>query len=230
MKNRTVFVILILILHLIGCTDFKEKKSESQNATRIMDTLSAQDAVAIQEEEHMGVFDSLARAIVDTTTLEGKREKIRNNFTAETFTRPIYDTLIDLTYDGHTDYVIGYYGLSGTGMKNRVNVYLFNPKLNAYIFNSKLSDLSNPTFYIKEKKITGFYIGNGGGGGEKMEWMKNNWVTTKIFKVDFDPENREKTEWIIEYPLTKKKEVLIRPFQMIPPKEILETEIDWDSF
>ena len=220
----------MLISLWIGCSDSKEKKSELQKATPIMDSLSAQDAIATQQEEHMGVFDSLARALVDTTTLEGKREKIRNNFTAETFIRPIYDTLIDLTYDGHTDYVIGYYGQSGTGIKNGVNVYLFNPKLNAYIFNRTLSDLANPTFYIKEKKITGFYIGNGGGGGKKLEWIKNNWVTTKRFHVDRNEEDPEQTKWMIEYPLTKKNEVIISPFQMIPTKEVLETEIDWDSF
>ena len=137
---------------------------------------------------------------------------------------PDYDTLIDLTYDGHKDYIIGYYGKSGTGIKNRVNIYLFNPKRHSYILDEQLSNLSNPTFYIKQKKITGFYIGNGGGGGSKFEWINNIWTLTKEFDVDKDGDT---TKWKISYPLKKKKNTIVRPFQMIPPEEILETDIKW---
>jgi hypothetical protein len=85
-----------------------------------------------------------------------------------------------------------------------------------------LSDLSNPTFYIEEKKITEFYIGNGGGSGSQLEWVNGKWVVTKMFKVD---ENEIKTIWKITYPLKEKTEYLARPYQMIPPKDILETKV-----
>ena len=72
--------------------------------------------------------------------------------------------------------------------------------------------------------ITGFYIGNGGGSGGKLEWINNKWTTTKEFDVDKEGDS---TKWNISYPLKKKKKVIVRPFQMIPPEEILETDIKW---
>lgn len=170
-------------------------------------------------------FDSFARAYVDTSTLKGKRNWLMNQFLIENgLVSPEYDTLLYLTYDGHKDFVIGYYGKSGTGIKNRVKVYLFDQKRHCYTLDEQLSDLPNPTFYIKEKKITGFYIGNGGGGGGRLEWINNKWTTTKKFEVDKDGDT---TKWIVSYPLKKKKEVLVRPFQGVPPEEILETGIKW---
>lgn len=172
-----------------------------------------------------GVYDSLAKAHVDTSTLKGKREWIMNHFLIENApSASDYDTLFDITYDGFNDYVIGYYGQAGTGIKNRVKVFFYDPKNNCYILNEQLSDLPNPTFYIKQKKITGFYIGNGGGGGGRLEWINNKWTTTKEFEVHKEGDT---TKWKISYPLKKKKEVVVRPFQMIPPKEILETDIKW---
>ncbi|MCC6410756.1 MAG: hypothetical protein IT270_03805 [Saprospiraceae bacterium] len=132
------------------------------------------------------------------------------------------DTLIDLNFDGVDDFIIGYYGQAGTGIKNRVNVYLFDIDKNCYTLNEQLSDLPNPTFYIKKKKITGFYIGNGGGSGSRLEWINGRWTTTKEFVVENEG---EKSLWQINYPLKNKSEKLVRPFQMIPPAEILETNI-----
>ncbi len=170
-------------------------------------------------------FDSLANVKIDTTTLAGKRQRIIKDFIIEYApSQPDYDTLFDLNYDEYEDYVIGFYGPSGTGIKNGVMVYFFSPNLNSYILNEKLSKIPNPTFYIKQKKITGFYIGNGGGRGWRLEWLKNKWTTTKEFYVYKEGDT---TKWKINYPLTKKNRVIIRPFQMIPPKEILESEIKW---
>ena len=105
----------------------------------------------------------------------------------------------------------------------QVKVYFYNVKTKFYILNEQLSDLPNPTFYIKEKKITGFYIGNGGGGGGRLQWINNKWTTTKEFEVHNEGDT---TKWKISYPMKKKKEIKIKPFQMIPPDDILETNID----
>ena len=85
-----------------------------------------------------------------------------------------------------------------------------------------MSRLSNPTFYIDQKKITQFYIGNGGGSGSKLEWINEKWVETKVFVVD---ENKIKTIWKITYPLENKSENIVKPFHMIPPEDVLETNI-----
>lgn len=160
---------------------------------------------------------------VSEETLKAKSQKLLKAFNEESqITSADSDTLIDLNYDGIKDFVIGYYGLSGTGIKNRIQAYLYDVKKHNYVLNEQLSDLSNPTFYIDQKKITEFYIGNGGGSGRKLEWINGKWVVTKMFEVD---ENEIKTVWKIIYPLKKKTEYFAKPFQMIPPKDILETNL-----
>ena len=160
---------------------------------------------------------------VDEAILKAKSQKLLKAFNAESkITSADYNNLIDLNYDNVKDFVIGYYGQSGSGIKNKVRVYLYDIKKHDYVLNNQLSDLSNPTFYIEQKKITEFYIGNGGGSGSQLEWVNGKWIATKMFEVD---ENEIKTVWKITYPLKKKTEYLARPYQMIPPKDILETNV-----
>ena len=225
--NMRSFLIFGTVIILASC-DLAERKTTEQttkdSVASYIDTMASPDS-SNESSSYSDRFDSLTRAYVDTTTLPGKRSWLMNQFLIENgLVSPEYDTLLDLTYDGHKDFVIGYYGKSGTGIKNRVKVYLFDQKRHYYTLDEQLSHLPNPTFYIKEKKITGFYIGNGGGGGGKLEWINNKWTTTKEFEVDKDGDT---TKWNISYPLKKKKEVVVRPFQMIPPEEILETGIKW---
>lgn len=160
---------------------------------------------------------------VNEATLKAKSKKLLKAFNDESkITSADYDTLIDLNYDTFKDFVIGYYGQSGTGLKNRIRVYLYDIKKHDFVLNEQLSSLSNPTFYIDKKKITEFHIGNGGGSGSKLEWINGKWIVTKIFEVD---ENEIKTIWKVTYPLKKKTENWTKPFQFIPPKEIMETNV-----
>jgi hypothetical protein len=212
------------VLIFTGCnmTERKNNPPEKDSLHIQSDSLIANET-KIEDTLETSTYDSLANAFVDTTTLKGKREWIMNHFLIDNdLVSPDYDTLFDITYDDYKDYVIGYYGRTGTGIKNRVNVYFFNSEQNCYILNEQLSDLPNPTFYIKLKKITGFYIGNGGGGGGRLEWINDKWTTTKEFDVR---NGGDSTKWKISYPIKKKTQIIIRPYQMIPPKDILETNI-----
>jgi hypothetical protein len=193
-------ILTIIILTACNRTD-NRKDIQAKDTTQHQIDTSLSNTSRIDDETETDPYDSLANAYVDTSTLQGKRRWIMNQFLVENgLSSPDYDTLIDLTYDGFQDYVIGYYGKSGTGIKNRVKVYLFNSKKQCYILDEQLSDLPNPTFYIKQKKITGFYIGNGGGGGGRLEWINNKWTTTKEFDVDKEGDS---TKWNISYPLKK---------------------------
>ena len=152
-----------------------------------------------------------------------KSQKLLEKFNSESkITTSDYDTLIDLNYDNIKDFVIGYYGQSGTGIKNKVQVYLFDFKKQDFVLNEQLSDLSNPTFYIDKKKITEFYIGNGGGNGNKLEWINGKWTITKTFEVE---KNEIKDVWKVTYPLENKTEYFAMPYEMIPPSKILETTV-----
>ena len=223
---RSLLIIgTVLILTSCNLTERKNTKLPTKDSlTSKIDTTLSHVSSSVNSS-YSDTYDSLARAYVDTSTLQGKQSWLMNQFLIENgLASPDYDTLFDLTYDGLKDYIIGYYGKSGTGIKNRTKVYLFNPKRHCYILDEQLSDLPNPTFYIKQKKITGFYIGNGGGHGSRLEWINNKWKTTKEFDVDKEGDT---TKWKISYPIKRKKETIVRQFQMIPPEIILETNIKW---
>ena len=145
MRSLLIFGTVII---LTSC-DFSERKTTQQatkdSITFHIDTMPSQSNG--ESLSYSDTFDSLARAYVDTSTLQGKRSSIMNQFLLENgLVSPEYDTLFDLTYDGHKDFVVGYYGKSGTGIKNRVHIYLFNQKRHCYILDEQLSGLPNPTF------------------------------------------------------------------------------------
>ncbi|MDJ1485038.1 hypothetical protein QNI16_31360 [Cytophagaceae bacterium YF14B1] len=220
---RSLLIIgAVIVLTSCNLTERKNTKITSKDSVISQTNTTVSSTSKSKNSPYTDMYDSLARAYVDTSTLQGKRSWLMNQFLIENgLVSPDYDTLFDLTYDGFQDYVIGYYGKSGTGLKNSVKVYIFNPKKHYYILDEQLSDLPNPTFYIKKRKITGFYIGNGGGGGRRLEWITNKWTMTKEFEVDKEGDS---AKWTISYPLKNKKEVIRRPIQMIPPEEILETD------
>lgn len=220
-------LIIGTVITLISCNSPERKNTQLTTKDSVISQIDTTlfKISSSGNSNYSDTYDSLARAYIDTSTLQGKRSWLINQFLIENgLVSPDYDTLFDLTYDGLKDYIIGYYGKSGTGIKNRVKIYLFNPKRHCYILDEQLSKLPNPTFYIKQKIITGFYIGNGGGRGGRLEWINNRWTITKEFDVDKEGDT---TKWEINYPLKKKKEIIVRPFQMIPPEEILETDIKW---
>mgnify|MGYP000639798054 CR=1 FL=1 len=183
------------------------------------------DSLQEVKPKYLDPYDSLQQVIIDTTTLAGKREYIMNHFIIDNSpSSEDYDTLLDMNYDGIEDYVIGYYGQMGTGIKNRIKVYLFDKISKCYKLDAQLSGLSNPTFYLEQKKMTAFYIGQGAGSGCKLEWINEQWITTKTFIVDSHNKN---IIWNINYPLKDKTEELFLPYNMIPPAEVLETNIEY---
>jgi len=94
------------------------------------------------------------------------------------------DTLIDLNGDGYKDILIEYYGASGTGLKNRIQVFLFEPFHNKFKESEQLSDLANPTFYFNRKIITGYYVANGGGYATKLKWNHLKLDTLEYIEIE----------------------------------------------
>ena len=222
MKFILSFVFLCFIF---SCTFKKSEEPEKvlEKPQDMIDTSKKEDPLELSYSEY---YDSLANVVIDTSSLVGKRKWIMHNFHLENrITHPDFDSLLDLNYDGEADYVIGYYGQSGTGIKNFIKVYLFNRTTQSYIFNDLLSELPNPSFYILEKKITSFYLANGGGNGIQLEWKNKKWVVTKEFEVDFKGDS---SKWIISYPLEKKRQEIMASYQFIPPRNILETNF-WEK-
>jgi hypothetical protein len=220
---------LLSIFLLISCT---YETTEFRNEDSVVTTDSAllmksQNYIAELGywDDESRYFDSLRHLVFDTSTLSGKQHTLLINFSLEhgSLTQPDNDSAFDLNFDGYDDYVIYYYGSAGTGIKNGIEAYIYNPRIDTYVKSEQITSIRNPSFYIGEKKITGFYLANGGGGGEQLEWNGNQWVCTKEFSVSNLDEN---SEWEIIYPLKADTTHVHLPYQMIPPPEIMECDFE----
>jgi hypothetical protein len=161
---------------------------------------------------------------IDTSSIQGKRDNIVRTFRIENpLAEEHPDTVFDLNYDGHDDLVLRYYGCCGTGIKNYIQAYIFNPEQNCFFYDTLISCLANPTFYMAKKKITGFYIAYGGGDGSQLEWISGSWMVTKQFSVCNELDS---SKWQVVYPLRMDTIQIIRPYMMIPPSDILETNMN----
>ena len=223
-----IIKILALFLLAVGC-DSKQKSTAAKEKNRkYMDSLHSELDYSLdlqRQSAKKALKKDLSKSkdsiIIDTSTLAGKRKYISDQLRATLY--PLgggysFDTLFDVNYDQSKDFILAYYGPAGTGLKHRVEVYVYSSQKNNYIFDEQLSSLFNPTFYIDEKKITSFYIAHGGGEGKQLEWVNQKWQITKEF---FVRNQGEQSIWEINYPLIHKKETLIHPYQPFPPKSIL---------
>lgn len=222
---KVYHLLFINTLLWAACNNASKQSNGTKDTLQkpLQDTIKATDL-----SENTGNFyiDSIRAIKLDTASLQGKVDQIINENHIALIPSDIeYDTLIDLNYDNYKDLVIGYYGSSGTGVKNRVNIYLYSPQNKSFYFDSTLSEIPNISFYLKKKKITGFYLGDGAGGGVELHWIKNKWDTIMSFSVH----NRSvkiNTPWEIEYYPSHKKKTIFHPYQMVPPQNILEH--NWD--
>lgn len=73
--------------------------------------------------------------------------------------------LLDFNKDGFDDLFFEYYGLSGTGEKNLIDIYFFEPTKNK--FTDTCFTLWNPSYFFDKNIITTYYYGNGGGSATK---------------------------------------------------------------
>lgn len=94
------------------------------------------------------------------------------------------DTLIDLNRDNFKDILIEFYGSAGTGLKNRISVYLYDTTKKSFTECEQLNILANPTFYFDKKIVVGYYIANGGGYATKLKW--NGLKLDTLEYIDFD--------------------------------------------
>jgi hypothetical protein len=94
------------------------------------------------------------------------------------------DTLIDLNGDSFKDLLIEYYGSAGTGLKNRVSVYLYHASIKKFRPCEQLNYLANPTFYFSKKIVAGYYVANGGGSATKLKWNGLRLDTLEHINVD----------------------------------------------
>jgi hypothetical protein len=129
--------------------------------------------------------------------------KLKSNFE---YPLDAKDTLIDLNRDGYKDLLIEYYGLAGTGLKNRVIVYLYDNSRKNFRHCGQVSNLANPTFFLDKKMVAGYYVANGGGGATKLRWKGLRLDTLEYIEIDVINKGSEtRFELIVFNYLTKKR-------------------------
>jgi len=83
--------------------------------------------------------------------------------------------LLDWNDDHYPDLFFEYYGESGCGIKNKIDVYEFDPKTKD--FKSEYYTYDNPAFYFDLRIITSHYWGNSGGYAAKFN-VENGKIDT----------------------------------------------------
>jgi hypothetical protein len=94
------------------------------------------------------------------------------------------DTLIDLNGDQNKDILIEFYYSAGTGLKNGVQVFLYDKSKKQFRECEQLNHLANPTFYFNKKIVTGYYIAVGGGNATKLKWSGLSLDTLEFIEVE----------------------------------------------
>lgn len=95
-----------------------------------------------------------------------------------------YDTLIDLNNDGIDELFFEYYGLSGSGEKNRIELYQYDTIENVFKINESMSELVNPSFYFENNTICSYYIANGGGSASKYRWDMGKTALIENYNIE----------------------------------------------
>lgn len=220
---KALFFLLPGIIFFVSCKQQPASapapvKKDTAALSQVAASSVLQDTIhSVPETKQLSKADGGQRALV--------RQALWKKFSSE-YTLTDSDTLFDINYDGNNDYLIRYEGLSGTGFKHRAAVYVYDPQKGTYVEDQLLSSVPNPTYYIPQQKITGFYIGLGAGDGVQLEWQKGKWTLTKAFSVESGKPGSLAT-WTVNYPLTGRQQHIKLPFQMVPPEEVLETKGDW---
>jgi hypothetical protein len=225
--NRMIVLLYVLTAAFTACTPPGKDAVNTDDAGATIDPVSIGST---SERAHVfqDVVDSLSALRIDTSNHEGKRQYIMNQFLiAWSGLSPEYDTLLDLNYDGIDDYAIGWYGMAGTGLKHNWDVFIWDVASNTYRRDSVLTGLSNPSFFSKDSMVTSFYLPYGSGHGERLEWLDGRWQRTMQFLVDNE---EEQSDWVLSYPLAKRKKVIRHPYQGVPPQRILRHLYGGDPF
>ncbi len=124
------------------------------------------------------------------TTPEMQAKKIINELKRiDAYPLGAKDTLIDLNGDQLKDILIEYYGLAGSGEKNRIKAYLFDRSSKKFIASAQLENIVNPSFYLDKKIVVGYYVANGGGSATKFRWKGSVLDTLEHIQIDIKWEN-----------------------------------------
>ncbi len=128
-----------------------------------------------------------------------------------------HDSLMDMNGDGYDDIIVEFYYGAGTGLKNGVDLIMYDPAKKTFDARQSIR-LVNPTFYFKKREVVSYYIASGGGEAKKQKW---NGIKLKLIEnivVDVDSKTG------LEFSFTQKnhltgKVTKWKATEMVLPKE-----------
>jgi hypothetical protein len=103
--------------------------------------------------------------------------------------------LLDFNKDGYDDLFFEYYGLSGGGVKNTIEIFFYEPLRKDYSDSS--FKLMNPSFFYDKNIITSYYYGNSGGNAEM--YLVEKGEIHLIESIDIDIYSGKKFKVIFKY-------------------------------
>jgi hypothetical protein len=101
-------------------------------------------------------------------------------------TTPNYG-LLDFNKDGFDDLFFEYYGLSGSGEKNTVEIFFYEPLRKEYSDTS--FKLMNPSFFYDKNIITAYYYGVSGGSAEMYQIENGKFDLIEQIEIDIHSES-----------------------------------------
>ena len=147
--KRKLLIIFLIFFSIALLLSFCKTKKNNASYLRLNTIQNIEDlnigSGDIENLSHEDLYyDSLRNAnkLIDTSEIKGKIEYTKNLIRYSEYIHPLYDTLIDLNYDNYLDYVIGYYGDCGTGIKNKIFVFLYNNEYEYFKYNENLYNVN----------------------------------------------------------------------------------------
>jgi len=109
--------------------------------------------------------------------------------------------LLDFNKDGYDDLFFEYYGIAGTGEKNIIDIYFFDPIENRY--SDSCFSITNPSFFFDKDIITSYYYGLGGGRATKYQIINEKLELIECIEIDINSSDTFRaTFWYSQKPFS----------------------------
>ncbi len=172
LQLKKMKLIIIILITILSSCNFSPKGNNEIEDEKKIDTLETADIK--KEENDLTDNQRYLKSREIILPYKFTNEVSRINDTKINLPFDIKDkygivgpsfALLDFNKDGYDDLFFEYYGLSGTGEKNVIDIYFFEPTENK--FSDSCITLMNPSYFFDKNIITSYYYGLGGGSATK---------------------------------------------------------------
>lgn len=219
---KWTFKISVVALLLVGCSPNKveQEKISEIIIDHSIDTIKTDEKRSRQAEidtlPHVNYLSTRKKLKPYTFTTEVQRRNdstIAFPFDFKELAPNFLENygLLDFNKDGFSDLFLEYYGMSGTGEKNVIDVYFYVPTKRK--FSNEPFRLMNPNYFYDQNIITAYYYGLG--GGTAFKYRIKNGKLDLVENIDLDINNSDGFEATLKYSQKPFKDTLIFKDNMV---------------